>query len=61
MLVAADSQLQTAHPTATEESEMTTPAPVDLSRTALLVMDYQPFILGSYPNAADLIEGLPTP
>jgi nicotinamidase-related amidase len=39
-----------------KESEMTTPAPVDPSRTALLVMDYQPFILGNYPNAADLIE-----
>jgi nicotinamidase-related amidase len=33
-----------------------TPAPVDPSRTALLVMDYQPFILGNYPNAAELIE-----
>jgi nicotinamidase-related amidase len=39
-----------------KESEMTTPAPVDPSRTALLVMDYQPFVLGNYPNAADLIE-----
>lgn len=35
---------------------MTAPAPVDPSRTALLVMDYQPFVLSSYPNAAGLIE-----
>lgn len=34
---------------------MTTPAPVDPSRTALLVMDYQPAILGNCANPADLL------
>jgi nicotinamidase-related amidase len=35
---------------------MTAPAPVDPSRTALLVMDFQPAILGNFPDAAALLD-----
>jgi nicotinamidase-related amidase len=42
--------------TTAKETPVTTPTAIDPSRTALLVMDYQPALLASYPDASKLIE-----